>query len=420
MMKLKTLTRHPIFERAGKKLKTGIFGLSALLILSLFANFILYQRAVELTVKNQPPSLGRNKVYIRNSGKDPLIVDQIILSSEDQYHPENKKQFVISHNFDLPAGQTVIRSVTINGLNIAKNRLLIRLKEPESSSSTVLVKFNEPFDVSEGVEFNLEATESYCQIEIAEGSSEAAANISSFLLHGESKGGEEIKARIYARHLLGTDCNGFDIFSRVLVASRPAFVIAGFSVILMLLVSLPLGICAGFFGNMIEVGILRLADACSAIPRFLLILIITMLWGRTLPVIAFAIGVTSWMEPTRVFHSKTKIIMQQDYITSAISTGRSQVHIMIYDIMPNLLPHIIVSVAAGMSAAIIFESALSFLGLGIIKTTPSWGNILADSLNGRIRSWQVFFPSVALIWVILSLNAFADGIQTAINRHRRR
>jgi len=123
------------------------------------------------------------------------------------------------------------------------------------------------------------------------------------------------------------------------------------------------------------------------------------------------------MEPARFINAKVKTLMEKDYILSSRSTGRTWWRIIIYDIMPNILPHIFVMAAYGAGIAVLMESSLSYVSLGVAEPAPSWGNMLANAHTtgagsiGMERIWQVLAPGLAIAGVVISFNFLADGLE---------
>ena len=220
-----------------------------------------------------------------------------------------------------------------------------------------------------------------------------------------------------AQHWLGTDQVGRDLLSRMIYGARTSLIV-GFAVQgLAFGVGLPLGALAGLRpGGWTDFVVLRVVEVMSAFPSFLFALFILSVIGGGLLNVIFAIGVTSWIDVARLTRAQLLTLRERDYVQAARALGANDRHIVLYHLLPNALPPLIVMLALGIPSAIFAEAGLSFLGLGINDPIPSWGKMVGDSM-GYIRVyWHVgFFPTLMIALAMLSFNFVGDGLRDALD-----
>jgi peptide/nickel transport system permease protein len=232
--------------------------------------------------------------------------------------------------------------------------------------------------------------------------------------------GYYVPDRLLGYHLLGTDAFERDVLSRLIYSARPTALVSMAAMVISMLIGVPIGLFAGFQQKWTERTLMRVSDIFSAFPRFFLIIAIVALWGQNILLITIAIGITGWMGPARFINAKTQTLMEQDYILAAQSTGRVWWRIIIYDLLPNIFPHIFVLAAYGAGIAVLLESSLSYVHLGVAEPAASWGNMLAHAhtsgagSTGMERMWQVLSPGLAIAFVVISFNFLADGLKQTL------
>jgi len=221
-------------------------------------------------------------------------------------------------------------------------------------------------------------------------------------------------------HPLGTDDLGRDVLSRMLWGGRVSLEVGFVAVGIATIIGIILGSLAGFYGGWIDSAIMRAVDIMLSIPTIFLVLAVIAILEPSIINIMIVIGLTSWMEPARLIRAEFISIKEREFVLAARAIGAADNRIMLRHILPNGLSPILVSATMGIGAAILIESALSFLGLGVQPPTPSWGSLLsAGKDNIEIAWWLSAFPGLAILLTVLGYNLLGEGIRDALDPRQR-
>ncbi len=213
-------------------------------------------------------------------------------------------------------------------------------------------------------------------------------------------------------HLMGTDQLGRDVFARMLYGARISLLVGFIAVGLSTLVGLVIGAISGYFGGKVDSAIMRLVDIMLCFPALFLILAAVAFLEPNLTNIMVIIGLTGWMGVARLVRAEVLSLKERDFIQAARGIGASPARIIFRHLLPNAMGPIIVSATLGVGSAILIESALSFLGLGVQPPTPSWGNILAEGkATLGVAPWLLIIPGLAICWVVLGFHLLAEGMR---------
>lgn len=219
-----------------------------------------------------------------------------------------------------------------------------------------------------------------------------------------------------ADHLLGTDEVGRDILVRLMHGARVSLLIAWSAVGLSVFVGTVFGLSSGYFGGRVDAIIMRVTDAFMAVPTFFVLLLVMTLFGSGIPTMILAIGLTSWMQVARVVRSDALRTRALPFVEAARALGAGNSRILTWHIQPQAVPSIIVAATLGIANAILVESALSYLGLGVQPPQPSLGNMLQNAQNYVwISPALAIYPGALIMVVVLAYNWIGDGLRDALD-----
>jgi peptide/nickel transport system permease protein len=234
-----------------------------------------------------------------------------------------------------------------------------------------------------------------------------------------------------SRHFLfGADGSGRDLFVRVLYGARTSLLVAAVATTISMTLGVIVGVTAGFYRGVVDTIVSRLSDVVLALPQLLLALGIAASCGATkngcidglvqpgLSLVVFVISAFTWPYIARVVRSTTLSLREKEFVEAARSLGASNARIIRKEILPNLVAPITIYATLLIPANILFEAALSFLGLGVPPSTPSWGQALSDASNGGLYKdapWLMIFPGIFLVMTTLAFNLLGDGLRDALD-----
>lgn len=218
------------------------------------------------------------------------------------------------------------------------------------------------------------------------------------------------------RFLLGTDTLGRDMLSRLIYGARISLTVGLTTVTISGILGVTLGLAAGFYGGALDAVLMRLADIQLAFPNILLYIAVLAVLGPGLEKVIVILGITGWVVFARVTRGEVLSIRENEYVMAARAIGCSDRRILFRHILPNSIPAIIVIASFAVANNIIIEASLSFLGLGVPSSIPSWGAMLAESRDYlRDAWWAVTLPGLAIMITVLTINTIGDWFRDLLD-----
>ena len=219
-------------------------------------------------------------------------------------------------------------------------------------------------------------------------------------------------------HILGTDALGRDILTRLLYGGRISLTIGIVSTVLRIIIGVTLGGIAGYYGKWVDGFIMRIADVFSCLPFLPIALTFVAVLGPSIYNVMLVLALLGWPGIARIVRAEILSLREREFMEAATALGISDFKKITSHLLPNTMASIIVSATIGIAGAILTESALSFLGLGVNPPIPTWGNMLSDANNQYVlknRWWQWVPPGITIFLAVISLNLLGDGLRDALD-----
>jgi peptide/nickel transport system permease protein len=221
--------------------------------------------------------------------------------------------------------------------------------------------------------------------------------------------------------LFGTDALGRDILSRVIYGARVSVAVGMAAVVVAGALGVTIGLVTGYFGGIIDNLLMRFTDAFISIPGLLLTMLVVGITGPGVWTLILVLGVTTWVAYARVVRGETLAVREREYVQAARALGQKDFSIIFKHVMPNVRGSIIVLATMNVASVILAESSLSFLGLGVPPSVPTWGSILSDGRNVITHAWWVAtFPGIAISLTVLGITFMGDWLRDYFDPRLRR
>lgn len=221
-----------------------------------------------------------------------------------------------------------------------------------------------------------------------------------------------------AAHIFGTDDVGWDLFARALYGGRTSLFVGITATIISVLIGIPLGLIAGYFRGIAESIIMRTADAFMSFPSMVLILVLVAVFGPSILTVTVVIGVLGWTSIAKLIYGNVLSIREREYIEAARAVGQRTGPILFSEVLPNAIPPVWANLSFRVAGAVLTESSLSFLGMGVQTPQASWGNIIFAAQNLLVltaRPWVWLPPGICIILVVIGFNFIGEGVRDALD-----
>jgi peptide/nickel transport system permease protein len=218
------------------------------------------------------------------------------------------------------------------------------------------------------------------------------------------------------RHWLGSDQLGRDLLVRLLLAGRISLTVGFAAMGISTVVGVVVGLAAGFYGGWLGTALMRFVDAVLSFPAIFLLLTLAALVSPGVLTITLIVALTAWMEVARVVEGQVRSLRERDFAIAAEAIGVSDAHLMLRELLPNIMAPIVVAATLNVARAILLESYASYLGYGIQPPTPSWGNMLNNAQEYLTSApWLAIFPGAVITLAVTGFNFLGDGLRDALD-----
>lgn len=220
--------------------------------------------------------------------------------------------------------------------------------------------------------------------------------------------------------LLGTDNLGRCVLSRLIYGTRVSLAVGLMVVTLRSMIGIPAGLIAGYYGGRVDSIVMRITDVFIAFPGILLAIAVMAVWGPGIFNVMLALSIVGWPQFARLVRGEVLSLKEQDFVEAGRALGLTDTRLIFKHILPNIMGIIVVYGTLGMAAPIVSEAALSFLGLGTMPPTISWGRMLAEGRRYlRHAPWLATYPGIAITIVVMGFNLFGDGLRDVLDPRQR-
>jgi oligopeptide transport system permease protein len=219
-----------------------------------------------------------------------------------------------------------------------------------------------------------------------------------------------------AQHWLGTDTFGRDLLTRILYGGRISLMVGFVATFVALLIGVAWGATAGYYGGRVDAVMMRMVDILYALPFMIFVVLLTVVFGRSLLLLFLAIGAVEWLTMARIIRGQVQALKHQEFVEAAVSLGLSRSAIIVRHLIPNALGPLIVYTTLTIPAVMLLEAFISFLGLGVQPPQSSWGLLISEGVETMEEyPWLLIYPGLTLSITLFALNFLGDGLRDALD-----